>query len=291
MDNNQGLAEQFEANREHLQAVAYRMLGSFSEANDAVQEAWLRLNRTDTSGVDNMGGWLTTVVARICLDHLRSRKAQREDALDEVADETLPSRDHEGDPEQEALLADSVGLALLVILDTLSPTERLAFVLHDIFAMSFEEIAPIVGRSEPATRQLASRARHRVQGAEMVREANLTYQRDLVNAFLKAAREGSFDTLLAVLDPDVVFRVDHAAVAPGWPSEAHGAADVARLFSGSAQIARAALVDGSMGVVVPFQGKVAFVFNLALNDSKIAEISVIGDPERIKQMEIFILDK
>ncbi|HVU09842.1 MAG TPA: sigma-70 family RNA polymerase sigma factor [Phototrophicaceae bacterium] len=291
MDDNQQLAEQFEANREHLQAVAYRMLGSLPEANDAVQEAWLRLNHSDANRIDNMGGWLTTVVAHICLDHLRARKAQRESPLDESADDTLPSHEQESDPEQEALLADSVGLALLVILDTLNPAERLAFVLHDIFAMPFEAIAPIVERSEPATRKLVSRARHRVQGAEMVRDANLTYQRDLVNAFLQAAREGSFDTLLAVLDPDVVFHVEHTAVAPGWPREAHGAADVANLFSGSAQVARTALIDGVIGVVVPWQGKVAFVFNVTVKDGKITEIEVTGDPERIAQMEIFILDK
>src|SRR5687768_3081595 len=202
MDEHAWLADQFETNRDHLQGVAFRVLGSLSEANDAVQEAWLRLSRTDADEIENLGGWLTTVVARICLDMLRSRKAEREDSLDDLMPERLPSREMGTDPEQEALLADSIGLALLVVLDTLNPAERLAFVLHDIFAMPFEVIAPIVERSETAVRQLASRARHRVQGTVAVKRADLAAQREVVNAFLTASREGSFEALLAVLDPN-----------------------------------------------------------------------------------------
>src|SRR6266478_4770740 len=232
MDEHDWLAEQFEANRSHLQAVAYRMLGSLSEADDAVQESWLHLSRSDTSGVENLGGWLTTVVARICLDMLRSRNSRREEPLEASVPEPIMSREDGIDPEDEALLADSVGLALLVVLDTLTPAERLAFVLHDVFAMPFDEIAPIVERSETATRQLASRARRRVQGAATVKDADLTYQREVVDAFLAASREGSFD---ALLDPDVVFRHDHTAVPAGASREVRGAASVARQFSGRAQ--------------------------------------------------------
>src|SRR5258707_10014872 len=212
MDEHEWLAEQFEANRTHLQAVAYRMLGSLSEADDAVQESWLRLSRSDTSGIENLGGWLTTVVARICLDMLRTRNARREESLEASAPEPITSRQGGIDPEQEVLLADSVGLALLVVLDRLSPAERLAFVLHDVFAMPFDEIAPIVERSETATRQLASRARRRVRGADTVKDADLTANRKVVDAFLAAVRAGNFDALLAVLDPDVVARHDLTAV-------------------------------------------------------------------------------
>src|SRR6266496_366581 len=215
MDERQWLAAPFEAERPHLQAVAYRMLGSLSEADDAVQESWLHLSRSDTSGIKNLGGWLTTVVARVCLDMLRSRKSRHEESLEASVPEPITSREGGIDPEQEALLADSVGLALLVVLDTLSPAERLAFVLHDIFAVPFDEIARVVERSETATRQLASRARRRVRGATMVKDADLTSQREVVDAFLTASREGSFDALLAVLDPDVVFRADRTAVSAG----------------------------------------------------------------------------
>jgi len=211
MDEHEWLAEQFEANRTHLQAVAYRMLGSLSEADDAIQESWLRLSRSDTSGIENLGGWLTTVVARICLDMQRQRHLRREESLEAAVSESIESREEGIDPEQEALLADSVGLALLVVLDTLPPAERLAFVLHDIFAVPFDEIAPIVDRSETATRQLASRARRRVRGGSRVQDADLTSQREVVDAFLTASRTGNFDALLAVLDPDVVFRADRTA--------------------------------------------------------------------------------
>src|SRR5712692_2526962 len=206
MDEHEWLAEQFEANRTHLQAVAYRMLGDLSEADDAVQESWLRLSRSDTSDIENLGGWLTTVVARICLDMLRSRNSRREESLEAAVSESIESREEGIDPEQEVLLADSVGLALLVVLDTLPPAERLALVLHDIFAVPFNEIAPIIERSETATRQLASRARRRVRAGARATDADLPYQREVVDAFLTAARAGNFDALLSVLDPNVVFR-------------------------------------------------------------------------------------
>src|SRR5260221_2134880 len=241
MDEHQWLTEQFEATRSHLQAVEYRMLGCVSEADDAVQASWLHLSRADTGGIESLGGWLTTVVARVCLDMLRSRKSRREESLDEQGPE--PMRGHESgiDPEHEAQLADSVGLALLVVLDTLAPDERLAFVLHAIFAMPFAEIAPIVGRSATTARQLASRARRRVRGASTVPNTELTRQREVVEAFLAASREGSFDALLAVLDPDVVFRADSILVSAGASQEVRGAAAVARQFSGRAPGARPAL--------------------------------------------------
>src|SRR5215469_4287055 len=226
----QWLAEQFEANRSHLQAVAYRMLGSLSEADDAVQESWLHLSRSDTSGVLNLGGWLTTVVARICLDMLRSRKARREESLETSMPTSTPNHEAGADPEQEALLADAVGLAMLVVLDTLNPAERVAFVLHDVFAMPFDEIARVVERSETATRQLASRARRRVHGAEATNDPDLTRQHAVVDAFLAASRAGDFDALLALLDPEVVFRADRTAVPAGALAEVHGAPLVARQF-------------------------------------------------------------
>jgi RNA polymerase sigma factor (sigma-70 family) len=290
MNEHEWLAEQFEANRTHLRAVAYRMLGSLSEAEDAVQESWIHLSRSDTSGVKNLGGWLTTVVARISLDMLRSRKSRREESLDASAPEPISSSESGIDPEQEALLADSVGLALLVVLDTLTPAERLAFVLHDIFAMPFDEIAPIVERSESAARQLASRARRRVQGTVTEKDADLSYQREVVDAFLAASREGSFDALLAVLDPDVVFRADQEAVAAGAPGEVRGAASVARQFSGRAQGARPALVNGSVGLVVSRHGRLFLVFNVTVIRGKIVEIEVVADPTHLRQMHLSVLD-
>ena len=227
MDEHVWLAEQFEANRTRLRAVAYRMLGSLSEADDALQEAWLRLSRSDTSEVENLSGWLTRVVARICLDMLRSRKSRREDSLDVHVPEPIVSREDGIDPKYEALLADSVGLALLAILETLTPPERLAFVLHDMFAVPFEEIAPIVGRSLAATRQLASRARRHVQGAANVPNADLASQREVVDAFFAASREGDFDALVAMLDPDVVLRADVGGVPAGASREVRGAPAVA----------------------------------------------------------------
>src|SRR2546423_2956093 len=219
MDEHDWLAERFEENRTHLRAVAYRMLGSLAEADDAVQEAWLRLSRSGSSGVENLGGWLTTVVARVSLDMLRSRESRREEPLDERGPEPVIGREEGPDPEHEALLGDSVGLALLVVLQTLAPAERVAFVLHDMFAVSFDEIAPIVGRSPAAARQLASRARRRVQGAATVPGADVTRQREVVDAFLAASRGGDFDSLLTLLAPDVVLRADHAAVQLGASRE------------------------------------------------------------------------
>jgi RNA polymerase sigma factor (sigma-70 family) len=290
MDEHDWLAEQFEANRSHLQAVAYRMLGSLSEAEDAVQESWLHLSRSDTSGVENLGGWLTTVVARICLDMLRSRNSRREEPLEASVPEPITSRESGIDPEHEALLADSVGLALLVVLDTLSPAERLAFVLHDIFAVPFDEIAPIVERSETAARQLASRARRRVRGAATVPDADLTFQREVVDAFLAASRTGNFEALLAVLDPDVVFRHDLTAVPAGASREVRGAPAVARQFSRRAQGARPALVNGAVGVVVARHGRLFLVLNLTVTRGKIAEINVVADPERLRQLDLAVLD-
>ena len=290
MDEHDWLAEQFEAERSHLQAVAYRMLGSLSEADDAVQESWLRLSRSDTSGVENLGGWLTTVVARICLDMLRSRNSRREESLEAAVPEPITSHEGESDPEQEALLADAVGLALLVVLDTLNPAERLAFVLHDVFAMPFEEIAPIVERSETATRQLASRARRRVRGTTTAKDPDLTYQREVVDAFLAASRGGDFDALLAVLDPDVVFRHDRTAVPAGASGEVRGARAVARQFSGRAQGARPALVNGAVGIVVARHGRLFLVLNLTVTRGKIVEINVIADPARLRQLELAVLD-
>lgn len=291
MDKNEWLAEQFETNRSHLQAVAYRMLGSLAEADDAVQESWLRLSRSDTNGVENLGGWLTTVVARICLDMLRSRKSRREESLEASASEQGTSQEGGVDPEQEVLLADSVGLALLVVLDTLNPAERLAFVLHDIFAVPFEEIAPIVERSPTATRQLASRARRRVQGAETKKEADIAYQREVVDAFLTASRNGDFAALLSVLDPDVVFRNDRTLVPAGMPMELRGAQAVAEQFSGRARGARSALVDGAVGVVVKSHKQLFLVLNLALKEGKITQIQVVAEPEQLSKMHISVLDK
>src|SRR2546426_6088726 len=249
MSEPEWLAERFEANRTHLRAVAHRMLGSLSEADDAVQEAWLRLSRSDASDVANLGGWLTTVVGRVCLDMLRSRKSRREESLDAQAPDPIESHEVGVDPEHQAVLADSVGLALLVVLETLAPAERVAFVLHDMFDLPFDEIAPIVGRSPTAARQLASRARRRVQGAALVSEPDLPRQRKVVDAFLAASRGGDFEALLAVLDPEVVLRADRAAVQIGASGEVRGAAAVARTFAGRAKEAQPALIDGAAGLV------------------------------------------
>jgi len=282
----------FEENRTHLRGVAYRMLGSLSEAEDAVQEAWLRLSRADTSGVENLKGWLTTVVARVCLDMLRSRKSRREDQLDANVPEPVATSQQGADPEHEALLADSVGLALLVVLDTLTPAERLAFVLHDMFAVPFDEIGPIVRRSPAAARQLASRARRRVQGAAANRDADLTGQRDVVEAFLAALRGGDFEGLLAVLDPDVVVRADVAGARPGAPSEVRGAQQWARqaiAFSQGARAARPALVNGAVGVVVAPRGRLFRVLEFTMAQGKIVRIDVVGDPTRLRELEIAVL--
>ncbi len=290
MDEHDVLAERFEAHRTHLRAVAYRMLGSPSEADDAVQEAWLRLSRAGTSGVENLGGWLTTVVGRVCLDMLRSRTARREEPLGAHLPEPAASRPDGVDPEHEALLADSVGLALLVVLDTLAPAERLAFVLHDLFAVPFDEIAPIVGRSPDAARQLASRARRRVQGAATAPDADLNRRRAVVDAFLAAARGGDFEALLAVLDPDVVLRADGAAVRAGATEEVRGAAAVAETFSGRARAAQPALVNGAPGLVWAPGGQPRVVFELTITDGKIVAVDLIASPERIRELDLVVHD-
>ena len=294
VEESDGRARRFEENRGHLRGVAYRMLGSLGEAEDAVQEAWLRFSRADTSGVENLGGWLTTVVARVCLDMLRSRKSRREEALGADLTATIASRTDGIDPEKEVMLADSVGVALLVVLETLAPAERLAFVLHDLFAMPFDEIAPIVGRSATAARQLASRARRRVQGAATATSADLARQREVVEAFLAAARAGNFEGLLAVLDPDVVRRLDPVAAATGAPRELRGAEAVARGALAGSQRARSApvalaLVDGSVGVVVAPRGRLSTVILFQIRHAKIVEMEVIADPARLRQLHLAVL--
>jgi RNA polymerase sigma-70 factor (ECF subfamily) len=291
MDEHDFLAEQFEENRAHLKAVAYRMLGSISEAEDAVQETWLRLSRSDTSSVENLGGWLTTVVGRVCLDMLRSRRSRRDGPLGVQVPDRIVSHGDGIDPEREALLADSVGLALLVVLDTLNPAERLAFVLHDMFGVPFEEIAPIVGRSPSAARQLASRARRRVQGATNVPDTDLTRQREVVDAFLAAARGGDFDALVAVLDPDVVLRADLSAAHAVGSREVRGGPAVARTAAkGRARAARPALVNGTVGVVVAPRGRLLMVLGFTIRGGKIVEIDAIADPARLRKLDMAVLD-
>ena len=285
MEEHEALAERFEANRAHLRAVAYRMLGSISEADDAVQEAWLRLSRSGSDGVENLSAWLTTVVARVCLDMLRMRKSRREEELG------VHLTDPIANPEHEAVLADSVGLALLVVLETLAPAERLAFVLHDMFAMPFDEIAPIVQRSPAAARQLASRARRRVQGATPGGDADLTVRREIVDAFLAASRGGDFDALLALLDPDVVVRADEAAVRTGAEKEVRGAAAVSRTFAGRARVAKLALVDGAPGAVWAPGGRPRVVFDFAISHGKIVQIDLIADPARLSELDLSILER
>ena len=295
MDDQQALSERFEEHRTHLRAVAYRMLGSLSEADDAVQEAWLRLGRSDTSGVENLGGWLTTVVGRVCLNMPRSRTSRREEPLEESPVVRVPDpivgREEGIDPEQEALLADSVGLALLVVLERLSSAERLAFVLHDMFSVPFEQIAPIVGRSQAATRQLASRGRRRMRGAETVPDGDLTRQRELVDAYLAAARDGDFEALLEVLDPEVMLRADRPAVIAGASTGVRGAREVARrAVERGARTARAVLVDGAVGVVVAPRGRLLMVLRFRVRDAKIVEIDAIADPARLRQLDLTVLD-
>jgi RNA polymerase sigma factor (sigma-70 family) len=291
MEEPDWLAGRFEANRAHLRAVAYRMLGSASEADDAVQEAWLRLSRADTSGVENLSGWLTTVVARVCLDMLRSRMRRREEPLGSHLPE--PVIRHDGiDPEHEALLAEGVGLALLVVLERLAPAERVAFVLHDTFGVPFDEIAPIVGRSPAAARQLASRARRRVRGTATLPDADLARQRAVVDAFSAAARGGDFDALVAVLDPDVVVRADRV-MAPSGPREARGAVAVARralAYSQNARFAQPALVNGTVGVVVAPRGRLLLVLAFTLRGGKVVELDVLADPARLRQLDLAVLD-
>jgi RNA polymerase sigma factor (sigma-70 family) len=291
VDEREYLAQQFEDHRDHLRAVAYRMLGSVSEADDAVQETWLRLSRSDDSKVENLGGWLTTVVARVCLDMLRSRKSRREEPLGPHVPEPIVSRADGVDPEHETLLADSVGLALQVVLETLTPAERLAFVLHDMFGVSFDDIAPIVDRSPAAARQLASRARRRVRGGAPPPDPDLARQREVVDAFLAAAREGDFDALLEVLDPDVVLRVDRGATRPGVLIEGAGAVvKQARRFAGGARFARPALVNGAAGLVVAPGGRPVALAGLTVANGKVVEIDVLADRARLSDLDLTMLD-
>jgi RNA polymerase sigma factor (sigma-70 family) len=285
MDEKKFLAEQFEANRTRLRAVAYRMLGSTSEVDDAVQETWLRLNRSDTQAVENLGGWLTTVVARICLDMLRSRRSRREEPMGPHVPEPVADDTHGRDAE----MADSVGAALLVVLETLAPAERLAFVLHDMFAVPFEEIAPIVGRTPSAARQLASRARRRVQGTPPAPDADFGRQKNIVDAFLKASREGDFEGLLAVLDPDVVVRADQAAQRLGSLAEIRGATAVAEFFKGRAQAAKPALVDGAPALAVIFGGQLRIVVRLTIRGERISAIDAVADAEQIGELNVTLL--
>lgn len=297
MNEHEWLAERFEDNRAHLRAVAYRMLGSPAEADDAVQEAWLRLSRTDSNGIENLGGWLTTVVGRVCLDQLRSRRSRRETPWDsgEVhVPEPIVGHADRVDPEQQALLADSVGLALLVVLETLTPAERLAFVLHDMFAVPFDEIATVIERTPAATRQLASRARRRVRGTAPVPDTHAGRQREVVDAFLAASREGDFDALLALLDPDVILRADGGSGANGLSKIVRGARSVveqAMTFSRFALSARPALVNGTAGLVTLSEGRLFAVMGLTVTDGRIVEIDILADPARLSRIDITVLDE
>ncbi|MBV6762577.1 sigma-70 family RNA polymerase sigma factor [Rhodococcus opacus] len=292
MNENDVLAQQFETHRRHLRAVAYRMLGSLTEAEDAVQESWLRLSRTDTDSVENLGGWLTTVVARVCLNMLQSRRSRREEPLDVQVPDPIVTLSDGSYPEQEAVLADSVGLALLVVLGTLTPSERLAFVLHDMFAVPFEDIAPIVERSPAAARQLASRARRRLQGAP-VPDTDPVRQRAVVDAFLAAARGGDFDALVAVLDPDVVLRADTGALPAGASTMVRGAETVAGRVLGYARLARfaqPALVNGAAGVVAISEGQLLSVMGVTIRQGTIVEIDILADRERLAGLVVENLD-
>jgi RNA polymerase sigma factor (sigma-70 family) len=292
MDEHDWLAERFEEHRTRLRAVAYRMLGSLSEADDAVQEAWLRLSRTDADEIENLRGWLTTVVARVSLSMLRSRNAKREEALDLRVPEPIVDPIDGTDPEHEALLADSVGLALLVVLETLKPAERLAFVLHDIFAVPFDEIAPIVDRSPEAARQLASRARRRVQAENTVPDPDPRVQREVVEAFVAAARDGDFDRLVALLDPDVVLRADLGPAAES--REVRGAAAIARQAVTYQRLGldmRLALINGAVGMVSMLDGEPFSVGGVTVKEARIVAIDILADPERLRQLDLTVLDR
>lgn len=306
MDERDQLAERFEEYRGHLRAVAYRMLGSLAEAEDAVQEAWIRLSRSDTSGVENLGGWLSTVVSRVCLDMLRSRKARREESLDAPEQPRPEATANVADPEQEAMLADSVGLALLVVMERLDPAERLAFVLHDMFAVPFDEIAAILDRTPAAARQLASRARRRVHGADdtgladghqgdgkaiAARDNDRRQQRSVVDAFLSAVREGDLQGVLAVLDPEVTFRADSPALV-GGASQVRGASAVAPLaMRGRARAARPMLINGEVGVVVAPFGRLLMLLDFTIRDGRIVAVEAISAPERVAALELAVPDE
>jgi RNA polymerase sigma-70 factor (ECF subfamily) len=299
MDQQSWLTERFEEDRPRLRGLAYRMLGSLSEAEDAVQEAWLRLNRIDTATLDNLGGWLTTVVSRVCLDMLRSRKSRREEQIGAQVTEPRVVHGEGADPEGEAVLADSVGVALLVVLDTLTPAERLVFVLHDLFGMPFDEIGSIVGRSPAAAKQLASRARRRVRGSPAPSDAGRARQREVVEAFLRAARAGDLEGLLAVLDPDAVIRIDGAARIAGGaadaadtPRELKGASTWARqliAMSRGLRFVQPALINGSVGLILAPGGKLSRVLTFTFTNAKIARLEVIGDPARLRELDIGVL--
>jgi RNA polymerase sigma factor (sigma-70 family) len=290
VDEHDWLAEQFEIHRAHLRSVAFRMLGSLSEADDAVQEAWLRLGRSGIGDVQNLRGWLTTVIGRICLDMLRARRSRREEPLDQA--DQLSGRAGGAEPQDEALLAESVGFALLIVLEALGPAERVAFVLHDIFAVPYAEIGPIVGRSESAARMLASRARRRVQNRATVADADLAGQREIVDAFLAAARDGDFEALLAVLDPDVEVHADGAAVPAGVPRHARGADSVAGralLASEHSRFAQVGLVNGAPGIVVAPRGRLSRVLTFQVARGRITRIDVFADPSHLRQLDIGVL--
>ena len=291
MHDDDLLAQRFDDNRPRLRAVAYRILGSHSDADDALQETWLRLRRADSGEILNLSGWLTTVISRICLDMLRSRAQRGEEPYEAQLPDPIVRRDDGTDPEHEAILAESVGLALLVVLDTLAPAERLAFVLHDVFAMPFDEIGPIVERSPTAARQLASRARRRIQGSNVAPETDLRRQREVVDAFLAASRSGSFEALLAVLDPDIVLRVDHGAP-DGLSRVVRGAAAVAGqalTFSAIERVIRTALVNGTPGIVTFVGGEPFAVMRFTVRDGRVAGIDILADPARLRQLDLSAL--
>ncbi|MGE7824879.1 sigma-70 family RNA polymerase sigma factor [Paenibacillus sp. NPDC093718] len=294
MNDHNWLVEQFEAHRNHLQAVAYRMLGSLSEADDALQESCIRLSRSDTSGVENFGGWLTTIVSRVCFDMLRSRKSRRQELTMVSIPEPVTSRQDGSDPEHEALMADSVGLAMLVVLEKLNPAERIAFVLHDIFALSFSEIAPIIGRNEAAARQLASRARRRVQDADATTEtAEFQCKRELVDAFFAASRNGNFEKLLSVLDPNVVLRNDPVFAPVANAPVVRGSEAVAKLakqFADRARSMKPVLVNGSVGVIAGPLDQPIFILEFTVVDRKITEIGMIADQARLRRLDIAALN-
>jgi RNA polymerase sigma-70 factor (ECF subfamily) len=293
VDDHELLARRFEEHRSHLRAVGYRVLGSLAEADDAVQEAWLRLSRSDTSGVENLGGWLTTVVGRICLDMLRSRTSRREDPLDVRVPDPVISDLRGADPEQEALITDSVGLAMLVVLDTLAPAERLAFVLHDMFAVPFDEIAPIVDRAPAATRQLASRARRRVQAAGPAPDRDVARQREVVEAFVAASRGGDFEALVALLDPDITLRVDGGVLARNLSKVVQGAKSVAGqalMYQRFAPLARLVLVNGTVGTLTAPEGEARSVMSFTVADGRVVRIDILADPERLALLDLSALD-
>jgi RNA polymerase sigma factor (sigma-70 family) len=284
------LAGRFEENRTHLRAVAYRMLGTAAEAEDAVQEAWLRVSQADAGDVENMGGWLTTITARVCLNLLQARRSRREEPAGVHPPEPAVGRQNGHDPEDQALLADSIGYALLVVLDTLAPAERVAFVLHDMFAVPFEEISRIVDRSPAAARQLASRARRRVRGGAPSQPADQIRQREVVAAFLAAAQRGDFAALLELLDPDVMLRGDQAAVQIGAPGQIRGTAEVAGIFSGRSRAAKLALINGAPGLVWAPDGPPRVIFTFTISHGKITAIDMTANPSRLHQLDVAIID-